>query len=125
MNTTDNMPLTSEYLYSLKEMGDKDVGLIFNERLQKIRQSVIYVAMKGCTGMGEHLYLSEQLKQQKDKVMEILRNNFPGCYISISGDTDWFSINWDPTMITELERLEETTTSSAEKEEISSPQKKD
>jgi hypothetical protein len=96
MSVNENMPLTREYLHSLKKSDEELVKTMLHSDLQVLRETVIRSAANGNIGIGYRLIISEKLLKNLDRVRMILDSNFPGCDIKLSDD-GWVDINWDVT----------------------------
>jgi hypothetical protein len=100
MSLNENMPLTREYLQSLKKSDEELVKTMLHSDLQVLREAVISAAGNGNIGIGSRLTVSTVLLKNLDRVRVILDSNFPGCDIKLNDD-GWVDINWGVTTDTE------------------------
>lgn len=113
MSVNENMPLTREYLQSLKKSDEELVKTMLHSDLQVLRETVIRAAGNGSIGIGYRLTVSNVLLKNLDRVRAILDNNFPGCDITLRDD-GWVDINWYEPINTTVDGA---ITSEVEKEE--------
>jgi hypothetical protein len=107
MSVNENMPLTREYLQSLKKSDEELVKSMLHKDLQILRETIISSAGNGNIGIGYRLITSEKLLKNLDMVRVVLDSNFPGCDITLH-DNGWVDINWGEPINT---TVAETTTS--------------
>lgn len=100
MSVNENMPLTREYLHSLKKSDEELVKSLLHRDLQILRETVISSAANGNIGIGYRLIISEKLLKNLDMVRAILYSNFPGCDIKLNDD-GWVDINWGEPITSE------------------------
>jgi hypothetical protein len=105
MSLNENMPLTREYLHSLKKSDEELVKSLLHSDLQLLRETVIRSAANGNIGIGYRLIISEKLLKNLNMVRAILDSNFPGCDITLSDD-GWVDINWGTPITSEVEKEE-------------------
>jgi hypothetical protein len=101
MSVNENMPLTREYLQSLKKSDEELVKTMLHSDLQVLREAVIYAAGNGHIGIGRRLTVSSVVLRNLDKVRAILDSNFPGCDITLRDD-GWVDINWNEPINTTI-----------------------
>lgn len=105
MSVNENMPLTREYLHSLKKSDEELVKSLLHNDLQVLREIVISAAGNGNIGIGHRLTVSNVLLKNLDRVRAILDSNFPGCDITLRDD-GWVSINWGEPITSEAGKVE-------------------
>ncbi len=105
MSVNENMPLTHEYLHSLKKSDEELVRLALHKDLQVLREIVISAAGNGSIGIGHRLTISEKLLKNLDMVRAVLDSNFPGCDITLR-DNGWVDINWGEPITSEAGKVE-------------------
>jgi hypothetical protein len=101
MSLNENMPLTREYLHSLKKSDEELVKSLLHRDLRILREIVISAASNGHIGIGHRLTVSEKLLKNLDMVRAILDSNFSGCDI-ILRDDGWVDINWGEPITSEV-----------------------
>jgi len=93
MNTiSSSIPLTREYLQSLKEYNEELLKPIFDEFLLKLHKSVINCATDGAIAVS--VGFPVKLRKHADKFMPMLEDNFPGCEITLDKYDD-ITVAWD------------------------------